>query len=92
MSTHFLDFGLYFGSILVQSWLQKPILFEAKIALICSLSFEASLAVFWEPDFTIVASTIVPESEKAILWKWASRLHEVLIFKDLGPQNPSKHQ
>ena len=36
------------------------------------------------------ASKIVPESEKTILWKRASRLHEVLIFKDLDPQNPPK--
>ena len=32
----------------------------------------------------------MPELKKAICWKWASRLHEVLIFTDLGPQNPSK--
>ena len=32
------------------------------------------------------------ESEKAILWKWASRVHEVLIFKDFGPQDLSKNR
>ena len=32
------------------------------------------------------------ESENAILWKWASRVHEVLIFKDFGPQYLSKNQ
>ena len=32
------------------------------------------------------------ESEKAILWKWASRVHEVLIFKDFGSQDLSKNR
>ena len=50
------------------------------------------LASFWKPLFIVFPSKIVPESENAILWKWASRVHEVLIFKDLGPQNPSKNR
>ena len=32
------------------------------------------------------------ESEKAILAQWASRVHEVLIFKDFGSQDLSKNQ
>ena len=67
MSTNFLDFGLHFGSVLSQFGLPKPVCFESKIALISSLTFEAILAPFWEPFFIIVASKIVPESEKAIL-------------------------
>ena len=67
MSTNFLDFGLHFGSVLEPFWLQKLLFFESKIALIFSLTFEAILAPFWEPFFVIVASKIVPESEKAIL-------------------------
>ena len=38
------------------------------------------------------ASKIVPESEKTILWKRASRLHEVLILKDLDPTKPSQNR
>ena len=67
MSTNFLDFGLHFGSVLELFWLQKPIFFDIKIALISSLTFEAILAPFWEPFFIICASKIMPESEKAIL-------------------------
>ena len=67
MSTNFLDFGLHFGSVLGPCWLQKPICFESKIALISLLTFEAILAPFWEPFFIICASRIVPESEDAIL-------------------------
>ena len=66
MSTNFLDFGLHFGSIFGQFWLQKSIWFDSKIALIFSLTFEAILAPFWEPFFIIFASKIVPESEKVI--------------------------
>ena len=67
MSTNFLDFGLHFGSVLGPCWLQKPICFKSKIALISSLTFEAILAPFWEPFFIIVASKNMSESEKAIL-------------------------
>ena len=67
MSTNFLDFGLHFGSVLGPFWLQKPIFFESNFALIFWLTVEAILAPFWKPFFVIVASKIVPESEKAIL-------------------------
>ena len=53
------------------------------------------LSVFWlifKQFYIIFCSKIVPESKKTILRKWASRLHEVLIFKDLGSQNPSKNR
>ena len=50
------------------------------------------LVPFWEPFFIIFASKNMSESEKAILWKWASRVHEVLIFKDFGPQDLSKNR
>ena len=46
----------------------------------------------WEPFFIMCASKIVPESEKPILWKWDSRLHEVIIFRDLDPQDPFKNR
>ena len=54
--------------------------------------FKPILVPFWEPFFIIFASQNRSESEKAILWKWASRVHEVLIFKDFGPQDLSKNR
>ena len=41
---------------------------------------------FWDPFFIIFASKNMSESEKAILWKWASRVNEVLIFKASAPK------
>ena len=67
MATKFLDFGAHFGSILAQFWLQKLFVFESKIGLMFSITFQAMLAPFWEPLFISFASKIVPESEKAIL-------------------------
>ena len=41
---------------------------------------------------TNASNEIKPESENEIFSKWASRPHEVLIFMDLGAQNPSQNQ
>ena len=76
-----MNFGEYFRLKMMPKWVQKPLKIPFKSWWCFLLIFYACLHH---------CSKIVPESKKTILRKWASRLHEVLIFKDLGSQNPSK--
>ena len=88
-------FGLVFGRSLGGPWTHFGSHFWSilgfKFRLIFGLFFWAFFDWFFKLFYIIFCSKIVPESKKTILRKWASRVHEVLIFKDLGAQNPSQN-
>ena len=81
-------FRLPFGLILT------PILlpFSTEKVSVFSIDFQRHFVTILAPLLAQFSSKIDSDVKKAILWKWASRVHEVLIFKDLGPQNPSNNR
>ena len=88
--TIFPSFWRHFGLPLGSIFYQKSIMFSIKNASLFVSIFNRFLGSLWLHVGVHFASKNIPETKKAILWKWASRLHESLIFGAWGPQNPSE--